>query len=81
MEILGRILAAPFGVIFMLGSPVTYIISVVDTWSTRAPVLFKILINLTIDAFLALIWPITWALWTLLHLMGRDTPLSTVFGF
>jgi hypothetical protein len=81
MEMLGRILAAPFGVIFILGSPLTYIISVVDTWSTKTPVLFKILTNLTIDAFLALIWPITWALWAVMHLMGQDTPLSTVFGF
>ena len=77
----GRILAAPFGVVFMFGSPVTYIICVVDTWSTKGSVLVKILMNLTIDAFLSLIWPITWALWTLLHLMGRDTPLSTVLGF
>jgi hypothetical protein len=41
----------------------------------------KILINLTLDAILAFIWPITWVLWIIMYLAGDKTPLNTVLGF
>lgn len=75
------LLSAPLGVVFMLGGPITYIINVVDTWQGHSSVVVKLLINLTLDAFLAVIWPITWLLWILMHVTGNDTPLSRVLGF
>jgi hypothetical protein len=65
----------------VLGTPITFIINVVHTWQGKASVPVKLLINLTLDAFLAAIWPITWCLWLVYELSGwQKTPLSTVLG-
>ena len=78
---MGQILSAPIAVVWFLAGPITYIICVVDTWSGSANIFVKILISLTLDAFLAAIWPITWVLWIVQEFLFRnDTPLSTVLG-
>lgn len=69
------------GIIFMIAAPVTYILAVVDTWSSHNSIFVKVLICLTLDAFLAMIWPITWAIWLVMHWAGNSTPISTVLGF
>lgn len=68
-------------IVFSFAAPVTYILNVVDTWQGDSAVWVKLLINLTLDAFLAAIWPITWGLWTIMELTGNSTPLSRVLGF
>lgn len=81
IDMIKPILAAPFFLIWVLGGPVTYIINVVDTWEGRSSVFAKILINLTIDAVLAAIWPITWMIWIAQEMAGGQTPLSRILGF
>ncbi len=71
----------PFAIAFSVAGPVTYIICIVDTWQGNLPVWAKLLFNLTFDAFLGLIWPITWLLWLGMYLMGTDSPASRVLGF
>lgn len=75
------LLLAPFGVVFMLGGPITYIINVVDTWHSHASVIVKLLLNLTLDAILSIMWPITWLLWLIMYLAGSDSAASRVLGF
>lgn len=65
---------------YSLASPITFIVSVVDTWKGQGSVLVKIIVSLTIDAFLSGIWPLTWILWAVLQATGRATPLHTVLG-
>ncbi|RUV57101.1 hypothetical protein EOA85_16955 [Mesorhizobium sp. M5C.F.Ca.IN.020.29.1.1] len=78
---LKNVLSVPLGIVFMLGGPITYILNVVETWQGHSSVVVKILLNLTLDAVLAFIWPITWALWLLKYMSGGDTPLTSVLGF
>ncbi|RWC38568.1 MAG: hypothetical protein EOS28_29430 [Mesorhizobium sp.] len=78
---LKNVLSAPLGIVFMLGGPITYILNLVETWQGHSSVVVKILLNLTLDAVLAFIWPITWALWLLKYMSGGDTPLISVLGF
>jgi hypothetical protein len=66
--------------VYSIAGPVTYILNVVDTWKGHASVVIKIFLNLTLDALLAFIWPITWVCWVPLHLLGRNTPLQLLFG-
>jgi hypothetical protein len=68
------------GIVWTIVGPITYILLVLDTWKGNSAVWMKLLLNLTIDAFLAVIWPITWALWGFQHWMGKTTPLSILFG-
>lgn len=81
MEVVKGILGGSLGLVWMLAGPVTYIICIVDTWSGRSAIWVKILINLTLDAFLSVIWPITWTIWFIMHAAGNVTPLSRVLGF
>lgn len=81
MELVRGLFAGIGGIVWTIAGPITYIVLVVDTWSSYRSVVTKILIALTLDAFLAMIWPITWALWIISHLMGGETPISTVLGF
>lgn len=69
-----------FGTILWVAGAVTYIINLIETWSGDASVWMKILISVTLDWFLAAIWPIMWIIWIIMHLAGKATPLSTVFG-
>jgi hypothetical protein len=75
------ITAGVVGIIYMVAGPVTFVLNVIDTWQQQIPVWAKLLVNLTLDAFLAMIWPVTWVLWIILEIFGRETPLSTVLGF
>jgi hypothetical protein len=79
-ETVAGLFSGSIGCLWMIAGPVTYILNVVDTWSGRNPVWMKLLINLTLDAFLAAIWPITWILWGIYELMGKHTPLDLLFG-
>ena len=78
--ILKNFLAANYGLMFLIAGPLTYILSVLDTWHGSSSVLVKILINLTLDAILAFIWPITWVLWIIMYVAGTATPLNTILG-
>ncbi len=73
-------LMIPVFILWSIAGPVTYILNVVDTWRGSASVMVKILINLTLDALLAAIWPITWFLCIIMHLNGKSTPLRILFG-
>jgi hypothetical protein len=80
MEAIRQALGVPVTVAFMLGAPVTYILAVVDTWQSGGNAFLNIVINLTLDVFLAAIWPITWLLWFFWEMMGWGSPLSRVLG-
>lgn len=69
----------PISVAWYVAGPVTYILCVVDTWQGRGPVPVKLLMNFTLDAFLAVIWPITWVIWFVMNLSGQHTPLRLLF--
>ncbi len=79
MERFPGVLAVPLAILWGLAGPITYILSVVDTWQSRMPVWLKLLLNLTLDAILAGIWPITWGLWVIRYALGYRTPLSLLF--
>ncbi len=79
-ETLGGLLGGAIGMVWMIAGPVTYILGVVDTWKGNNSVWLKLLINLTFDAFLAVIWPITWILWGVSEAMGKHSPLDVFFG-
>jgi hypothetical protein len=72
MEKLATALTAPLAIVWSLAGPITYILSVVDTWNSNISVFWKLLINLTLDAILAAIWPITWLLWVVRYSMLFD---------
>lgn len=74
------LLIAPFLLASWIAGPVTYILSIVDTWQGQSSVLVKLLVSLTLDAFLAAIWPITWILWVVMYSFGQHTPLNLIFG-
>ncbi|MFN0193320.1 MAG: hypothetical protein ACKVP5_15335 [Aestuariivirga sp.] len=84
MEKVWKAVATTFGgaigIVWTIAGPITYVLLVVETWKGNSPVWLKLIINLTLDAFLSVIWPITWALWGIQHLMGKATPLSVLFG-
>ncbi len=58
---------------------ITYIINVVDTWRSGGSAILNIVVNLTLDAVLAVMWPIAWILWTFHHVLGRSSPLDWLF--
>ena len=66
--------------VLLFGAPITYILAVVHTWNGTASVMVKLLICLTLDVFLAAIWPITWIFWIAFHLFGQNTPLRLLLG-
>ena len=79
MERVAQVLMVPLAIAWSLAGPITYIISVVDTWHTRMSVFWKLFFNLTLDALLAGIWPITWVIWGIRHSLGSQTPLDLLF--
>lgn len=56
---------APLFVLWYVAAPITYIIAIVDTWHSHASVPVKLFLDLTIDALLSVIWPVTWVIWTI----------------
>lgn len=74
------LLLAPFGIVFMFGGPITYILLIVDTWQSNVGVLGKLAMSLTLDVILAAIWPITWIIWIITYATGGDSPLTSVLG-
>jgi hypothetical protein len=60
----------------VIATPLTFILNVIETWHGTASVPVKLLVNVTLDAFLAAIWPITWILWVVGAWLGYPTPLS-----
>ena len=80
-DFLGVMTSGLFGVAWAFAGPVTYILLVVDTWKGHSSIFIKIVMNLTLDAVLAAIWPITWIFWLVEHFQGGSTPIKTVLGF
>lgn len=70
----------PVAIVWGLAGPITYILAVVHTWHSKMAVIGKIAVNLTLDAILAVVWPVTWLIWTVRHLGGADTPLRLLLG-
>jgi len=68
----------PAVIAWALAAPITFILNVVHTWQGHAPVWLKLLMNITLDAFLAGIWPITWMLWFIFRYNGQSTPLDLI---
>jgi hypothetical protein len=79
MDTLKGSLLLPGAILWMLAGPLTFILSVVETWQGSASVPVKLLVSLTLDPFLAVIWPITWAMWSVQAWLGEQTPLDLVF--
>jgi hypothetical protein len=79
MERVFTVLFLPLAFFWAFAGPITYIVLVVETWHDKMPVPLKILLNLTVDPMLAVIWPITWGLWGVRYYLGYDTPLSLLF--
>lgn len=74
--ILKSLLTAAFALI----GPLTYIISLVETWQSGSSVLLKVALSLTVDIFLAMIWPVTWLMWLGHLLIFEGGPLRSVLG-
>ncbi len=79
MDTLKGALLLPGVMLWMLVGPLTFFLSVVETWQGSASFPVKVLVSLTLDAFLAGIWPMTWALWGIEALLGEQTPLDLIF--
>ena len=69
----GRII---FTLVVAIATTLTFILNVIETWQGSASVPTKLLINVTLDVFLAAIWPITWMIWAVWAWLGHPTPLS-----
>jgi hypothetical protein len=78
---LHRKLAPPIALLYLLASPVTYVLAVVQTWQSSSSFLWKILMSVTVDAILAGVWPVTWVVWIVGQQLGMTTPIETVLGF
>lgn len=77
----GILVSAVLRYIWLAGIPVAFFIKVMDTWSSDLPLLGKVWTNLTIDVFIALLWPLVWPIWGIHYALGSPfTPLTTVFG-
>jgi len=74
-------LAPPIALLYLLASPVTYFLAVVQTWQSSSSVLWKILTSVTVDAILAGAWPGTWVVWIVGQQLGMTRPIKTVLGF
>jgi hypothetical protein len=71
-----ELVTVPLVLMWRVAGPITYILCVVDTWHQSVSVPVKLLINLTLDAFLAVVWPGTWLLWGITAAIGFHTPLA-----
>ena len=81
MEQIKTVLLVPLLFTTYFAGPATYVICVVDTWQSGASVFVKFLVSFTLDAIMAALWPITWAIWIVIELAGGDSPISNVLGF
>jgi hypothetical protein len=79
-EALGVLFVGPLWFATMLAGPVTYIVSVLDTWHRGGSPIANIIMNLTVDAFLGAFWPLTWVLWGIYYLTGHHTPFGYLLG-
>jgi hypothetical protein len=67
---------APVGLVWMLASPITYLLCIVDTWHWPVSVYTKLVMNVTIDALASTFWPGTWVFWLIASATGHHTPLG-----
>lgn len=81
MDAIKGLFGGVVGLVWVFAGPVTYILNVVDTWGSRSPVIVKLLINLTLDVVLALIWPITWLIWAVQLMMDIECTPSRLLGW
>lgn len=68
-----------FVLMVIIGAPFVFILSVVDTWQGQSAVVWKLLISLTLDVFLAAIWPVTLAVWSFMYFDRHHSPLNLLF--
>ena len=80
MERIVEALTVPAGIVYLLAGPITFILSVVDTWQTKMSVVWKLVFNLTLDAMIGAFWPVAWIVWGIRHAIGHHTPLALLFG-
>jgi hypothetical protein len=81
LETFNLLSVVPLTILWMLAGPVTYILNVVETWRGPASVPVKLLVSVTLDAFLAGIWPVTWVIWAIESFgFGHSTPLDLLFA-
>ena len=67
-------------VLWGVGGATTFLLNIIATWSGDASLPVKLITNATVDPLLAAWWPITWALWGVLFLLGYPTKLDLVFS-
>ena len=80
MDTLKGAFLRPAVILWMFAVPVgILILNVVETWRGSGSVPVKLLVSVTLDAFLAGILLITWALWGVQAWLGQQTPLDLVF--
>jgi hypothetical protein len=79
-KVLKGAIAVPFYIVFAFAAPFTFILLIISTWQSQAPLIVKLFLMLTVDAFLAAAGPFTWAIWAIELWLGRPTPVSVLFG-
>ena len=80
MKVFQRLVALWPVVLWGVGGAATLLLNVRATWIGDASLPVKLLTNATVDPLLAAWWPITWAVWGVLFLLGYPTTLDLVFG-
>jgi hypothetical protein len=67
------------GLLYVFAAPLTFALCVIDTWSWKIPVFWRLVVICTVDAFLAGLWPGTWLYWLIASAWGHETPLRLIF--
>jgi hypothetical protein len=67
-------------ILWSLGGLITFVFEVAETWRGTASVPTKLLINVTLDAICASIWPVTWGIWGIQSWLGYPSAINLVFG-
>ena len=67
-------------VLWGVGGATTFLLNIIATWSGDASLPVKLITNATVDPLLAAWWPLTWAVWGVLFLLGYPTTLDLVFS-
>lgn len=76
---IGALVGGSFGIVWVFAGPITYVLCIVDTWKGGGSTIVKLLISITLDAILAAIWPITWAIWGFQKFFGYHSPIDLLF--
>jgi hypothetical protein len=73
------LLLSPFGLVFSLAAPATFVLLSIRTWQSSVPLSAKLFLWLLIDPMLSIIWPIVWVYWLIVAVLpfGEATPSTT----